>query len=70
MIQRVVPLAKLLPTAHFPFYEDLSRIPGRPSGLFAEIVHWTISFPLSTTGKGLTYRPIGLQIRLFRTCET
>ena len=54
MIQRVVPLAKLLPTAHFPFYEDLSRIPGRPSGLFAGKVLWTISLSLSTPGKGLT----------------
>ena len=42
MILRVVPLAKLLPTAHFPFYEDLSRIPSpgdcllqKSSGLFA-----------------------------------
>ena len=26
--------------------------------------------PLTTPGKGLTYRPIGLQTRLFRTCET
>ena len=51
----VVPLAKLLPTAHFPFYEDPSRIPGRPSGLFAGKVLWTISLPLSTPGKGLTY---------------
>ena len=37
-----MPLAKLLPTAHFPFYEDLSRIPSpgdcllqKSSGLFA-----------------------------------
>ena len=52
MILRVVPLAKLLPTAHFPFYEDLSRIPGRPSGLFAGKVLWTISLPLSTPGLG------------------
>ena len=51
----VVPLAKLLPTAHFPFYEDPSRIPGRPSGLFAGKVLWTISLPLSTPGKGLTH---------------
>ena len=41
MIQWVVPLAKLLPTAHFPIYEDLSRIPSgdcllqKSSGLFA-----------------------------------
>ena len=55
MILRVVPLAKLLPTAHFPFNEDLSRIPGRPSGLFAGKVLWTISLPLSTPGKGLTH---------------
>ena len=27
MILRVVPLAKLLPNAHFPFYEDLSLNP-------------------------------------------
>ena len=27
MILRVVPLAKLLPTAHVPFYEDLSLNP-------------------------------------------
>lgn len=25
---------------------------------------------LPTPGKGLAYRPIGLQTRLFRTCET
>ena len=50
MIQWVVPLAKLLPTAHFPIYEDLSRLPGRPSGLFAGKVLWTISLPLSTPG--------------------
>ena len=27
MVLKVVPLAKLLPTAHFPFYEDPSLNP-------------------------------------------
>ena len=58
MIQWVVPLAKLLPTAHFPIYEDLSRIPGRPSGLFAGKVLWTISLPLSTPGTACCKSPL------------
>ena len=55
MVLKVVPLAKLLPHAHFPVNEDPSRIPDRPSGLFAGKVLWTISLPLSTPGKGLTH---------------
>ena len=56
MILKVVPLAKLLPTAHFPFYEDLSRIPS--PGLLAAKVLWTICLSQATY-----YRPKGLKIR-------
>ena len=58
MVLKVVPLAKLLPHAHFPVNEDPSRIPGRPSGLFAGKVLWTISLPLSTPGTACCKSPL------------
>ena len=70
MVLKVVPLAKLLPTAHFPVYEDLSLNPGRPSGLFAGKVLWTISLSLSTPGKGLTFDLKVSKFGSFATCET
>ena len=60
MILRVVPLAKLLPTAHFPFYEDPSPNPW-PS-LWA--VRWKspLDYFLAALdpGEGAYLRPKGL----------
>ena len=70
MVLKVVPLAKLLPHAHFPVNEDPSRIPDRPSGLFAGKVLWTISLSLSTPGKGLTIDLKVSKFGSFATCET
>ena len=60
MILRVVPLAKLLPTAHFPFYEDPSPNPW-PS---LRAVRWKSPLDYFLTaldpGEGTYCRPKGL----------
>ena len=64
MVLKVVPLAKLLPHAHFPVNEDPSRIPSpgdcllqKSSGLFAYRKRPTIDLKVSKFGS-------------FATCET
>ena len=60
MILKVVQLAKLLPTAHFPFYDALSpiTIPSPPAfRLYSSTTYFLTALD---PGEGTYYRPKGL----------